>query len=629
MANYSVLKAAIQNVIKQNGNNEITGNVLQSALLSLINSIGANYEYVGIATPSTNPGTPDQNVFYLASASGTYTNFGEATVNSGDIVVFKYNGTWQKETIFQSSNFVKIQGILPASNLDTIKNSGIWLLVTNYTYENSPITSGYLRVSSIDVGGGSTWILQEAYGISDNRLYKRSSMSGGSFYSWQEVGKDYDLTQFLRVGGALGSTDINTVSDNGVWLLADNYTYENCPVRAGFLRVQKILGSSWVLQEAYGISDNRLHKRVGQIGGSFYPWQQVGGVSITNEYVFNEYKNTYNNTVSPQITTDTNNYLASTGDNTDRTAAIVAMLQSTGVCKLGPGTFYVDGLEMPDNTQIVGSGPNTKVYLVSGDNKFAIKMGKHCSVKNFALIGANSYTPQSTVGTRHGILWQGNYTQSQSGAQQPDQGIVDSLWISNFAGGGITCYDTGYSTDKAIECTNCWITGCDAGINISYWSEFHKFTNVRTASCYYGCINNGGNNVFVNCDFSSCKEGFLMDNSNNQSPNNSHGSAIGCVFNHSNSNAGVGIRILNCDNGFVFVGCQIFYSQIVIVDSDGVSFSDCNFGASNCDISVTNGGVVLFANNMHQSAPVITIVNNSKIHFVNCYVRSTGDVVSN
>ena len=205
MANYSVLKAAIQNVIKQNGNNEITGNVLQSALLSLINSIGANYEYVGIATPSTNPGTPDQNVFYLASASGTYTNFGEATVNAGDIVVFKYNGTWQKETIFQSSNFVKIQGILPASNLDTITNSGIWLLVTNYTYENSPITSGYLRVSSIAGAGGSTFILQEAYGISNNKLYKRSSMAGGSFYPWQEVGKDYDLTQFLRVNGALQS----------------------------------------------------------------------------------------------------------------------------------------------------------------------------------------------------------------------------------------------------------------------------------------------------------------------------------------------------------------------------------------------------------------------------------------
>lgn len=99
MANYSNLKAAVQNVIKTNGNNEITGAILQSTLLSLINSIGDGYLFAGVATPSTNPGSPDQNVFYIGGA-GTYVNFGSSiTVIDGSICVFKYNGAWTKDVM--------------------------------------------------------------------------------------------------------------------------------------------------------------------------------------------------------------------------------------------------------------------------------------------------------------------------------------------------------------------------------------------------------------------------------------------------------------------------------------------------------------------------------------------------
>lgn len=97
MANYETLKAAIQSAIKQNGNNEITGALLQQSLISMINSLGAGYQFAGIAKPSTNPGTPDQNVFYLASSAGTYVNFGSLILADGEVAIFKYNGTWVKE----------------------------------------------------------------------------------------------------------------------------------------------------------------------------------------------------------------------------------------------------------------------------------------------------------------------------------------------------------------------------------------------------------------------------------------------------------------------------------------------------------------------------------------------------
>lgn len=97
MANYEILKAAIRAVIKENANNEITGDLLQQALISMINSLGVGSRFMGIATPSTNPGTPDQDVFYIASTSGSYTNFDGIVVAENEIAILKYNGAWTKE----------------------------------------------------------------------------------------------------------------------------------------------------------------------------------------------------------------------------------------------------------------------------------------------------------------------------------------------------------------------------------------------------------------------------------------------------------------------------------------------------------------------------------------------------
>lgn len=99
MANYNNLKTAIQGVIKANGNQEITGDILQNALLSMINSLGAGYQFMGVATPETNPGTPDPKVFYLAATSGTYVNFSNLHIDENEIAVLIYDTTWQKKKL--------------------------------------------------------------------------------------------------------------------------------------------------------------------------------------------------------------------------------------------------------------------------------------------------------------------------------------------------------------------------------------------------------------------------------------------------------------------------------------------------------------------------------------------------
>lgn len=94
MGNYEELKAAVSSVIKTNGNQEITGQVLQNTLTTLISQVGANATFAGIATPDTAPGTPDQNVFYIAGKSGVYANFGGYEVNKNAVAFNNVSGNW-------------------------------------------------------------------------------------------------------------------------------------------------------------------------------------------------------------------------------------------------------------------------------------------------------------------------------------------------------------------------------------------------------------------------------------------------------------------------------------------------------------------------------------------------------
>lgn len=125
MANYATLKAAIQNAIKQNGANEITGQLLQQQLLAMVNSLGANYQFAGVATPETNPGTPDYPIAYIVG-SGTYPNMGGIVIAPGNIGVLSYNGTvWAANTInipIYSTATTKIKELYLVGNISAYQN---------------------------------------------------------------------------------------------------------------------------------------------------------------------------------------------------------------------------------------------------------------------------------------------------------------------------------------------------------------------------------------------------------------------------------------------------------------------------------------------------------------------------
>ena len=85
-------------VIYDNNVSGLTAVNVKGALDELAMRLKDEFSYKGIATPTTNPGTPDGNVFYLAG-EGSYPNFSGLSVNMGELAVFKWNGSWSKQTV--------------------------------------------------------------------------------------------------------------------------------------------------------------------------------------------------------------------------------------------------------------------------------------------------------------------------------------------------------------------------------------------------------------------------------------------------------------------------------------------------------------------------------------------------
>lgn len=137
MGNYKQLKQAIADVIKTNGDQKITGAIMQNVLNTIVSTVGANRTFVGIANKNTNPGTPDGNVFYIAYTAGNYVNFqfgaGYLTVNPGELAIL-YNETtnWGKFVIGMSSDGV----IALANTTNQINATG------RYAYTDTGIVRG-------------------------------------------------------------------------------------------------------------------------------------------------------------------------------------------------------------------------------------------------------------------------------------------------------------------------------------------------------------------------------------------------------------------------------------------------------------------------------------------------------
>ena len=78
----------------------VTIDKLEHSIQSLLTNISKNASFAGIATPTTNPGTPEGPVFYIASTAGNYSNFGGIEISQNELaILYKLSNSWSSYII--------------------------------------------------------------------------------------------------------------------------------------------------------------------------------------------------------------------------------------------------------------------------------------------------------------------------------------------------------------------------------------------------------------------------------------------------------------------------------------------------------------------------------------------------
>lgn len=143
MANWIKLKKAIADVIKTNGNEEITGAIMQQTLISIVDNLGSNAQFGGVAVPSTVPADTDGSVFYLASTQGTYPNFSGIKVDASEMAVFTKNtaGTWVKTSLPIQHPTIKKPLLIGGNVAAVTKGTGVVLSVPTLNADGTETVS--------------------------------------------------------------------------------------------------------------------------------------------------------------------------------------------------------------------------------------------------------------------------------------------------------------------------------------------------------------------------------------------------------------------------------------------------------------------------------------------------------
>lgn len=550
--------------------------------------------------------------------------------------------------IAHGEDALRNRGQLPTgTDLNTVTTNGSYLLLSTNTYTNMPsgIADAIMTVYHADTYW--TWQMLTPIDVAGtNALYIRYLLGTTARSSWTALlppgstAETYKNRMILESG-----TDLDSVSTPGSYLVLSTNTHTNKPAgvqNAIMLVVKADRFWTWQMLTPIDGNTNVMYLRFLFQGSARTAWTVLQGgntYNITQQINQDQISNTYNATISPVFTTDTNGWLQPTGDDTDMSTAIQALLDSTGYCHLAPGTYYVSGnIDMPDGAEIEGCGENTVLRLLDSVNSgYVLHVNNHSAVRGIKFSGGDSmptnlYTDGSTYGSRHGIVYIGNNDGQEPAYAGWHRGsIIDNCYFENFDGSGIYGRNVGGGINQGLRVSKCDFLYCRVGINLDYYVEYCTFSDCLTFNCHWGCINNGGNNLFTGCIFHGVV-GWLLDNSNSDKGNNSHGSCVGCTFNHidnmqrpSTLGGGLAVHIINGDHGYTFTGCQFWYGNILIENSQGVTFSDSLFGNNAVEIEVTGTYPAFFVGNIFKNAPTVLNVN-AGTKFANNWTMS-GNVV--
>lgn len=220
MSNYNNLKTSIDANIKQNGNQEITGSILNSVLNQMVNILGTGYQFAGVATlnPAIDPGTPDAKVFYIANGKGTYTNFGSLEVTEDEVVVLYWDSAWHKVATGIASH-AKLSELSVETNHKVFSNGAIFNSIFSEVF--------FVGFSKDEIAS----ITRVSYGVTDKKFLPLLSITINGVIEYFTILMSLSYSSGINYFGRLNGDQVDSkrglfVVANGKWVDA----YENIQI---------------------------------------------------------------------------------------------------------------------------------------------------------------------------------------------------------------------------------------------------------------------------------------------------------------------------------------------------------------------------------------------------------------
>ena len=334
------------NIVQETGDSE-TAVMSQKAVTNLIEELkNAGYVFAGIATPETNPGTPDQNVFYLATEPGIYSNFNGIEVGYNEAIILHWNNsTWTKE----ESGFAtttQVEAVIGSSSTEVEFVSKPGYYWNGYSYVEF---ASFNSTEQIPVTKGS--IIQ---------VLGRGGQNARLVYYYNTNGKN------LFISGPLSESDIVSIFEDGYIICNTNIS--------GTIKVLQLSDKSIIAQNTANITDLKENQEnlLGNLvfpEGEAIPDSLKNGILEFSFYATDEVKAAH-----------TNFKLASIGwfENTKRVIA-----QITATKTEDSSTTYFSGVMLTNVASVDDLPAGVNEY-----NYFIENYGLHIII-NFDIIKAN------------------------------------------------------------------------------------------------------------------------------------------------------------------------------------------------------------------------------------------------
>lgn len=157
------------------------------------------YTLMGVATPDTNPGTPDRKVFYIANGKGTYIKFGGIEVTEDEVIILRYDTAWHKlttgiERTSISQNILTIGGVAKAyidgisdnAELNSIVKE---LYIPESIYDDISwirVYNGFSGLYGVNIYNSSNQSIREIYANLDTP-YISNPLGGSVIGDWSKL----------------------------------------------------------------------------------------------------------------------------------------------------------------------------------------------------------------------------------------------------------------------------------------------------------------------------------------------------------------------------------------------------------------------------------------------------------